>query len=71
MYFSSPLEHTAENNADKGDTEYDDDAEVETEDVLHPLTVVRLLLGDTDTGPVPEGDHGVIHVVSPTHPDPG
>ena len=58
----SPLEDTAEDNADKGDAEDDDDAEVETEDVLDPLTVVQVLLSDTDTGPVPESDHRLIHV---------
>ena len=60
---SSPLENTAEDDADKGDAEHDDDAEVETEKVLDPLTVVQLLLRDADAGPVPECDESLIHVV--------
>merc|ERR1712218_273249 len=59
----TPLEDTAEDDADKGDAEDDYDAEVETEDVLGPLTVVQLLLRDTDTGPVPESDESLIHVL--------
>ena len=63
----SPLEDTAEDDADQGDAEHDDDAEVETEDVLDPLTVVQVLLRDSDAGPVPESNHSLIHVVSWDH----